>query len=411
MTIRRRIFFTNTVLICVGVFSLVFVNAIVIRFFSDELTNQEMQGETGIVREAELEELLEELDLDEINDQLSDTGYHVIVANDSDKEGKETFQNLRVTNAIASCIMTVILFIFATYLTSRLSKHILEPLNSLSQAARRIQNNDLTEPIQYKRNDEFAIVCESFDQMQAHLLKEQEISTNYERSRTNMIAGISHDLRTPLTSIKGYLKGVIDGVANTPEKQQQYISVSYRKTLDMETLLQKLFYLSTMETGNCPMYFQKSDFVAFVKRFVEYRKEENEEDIKFILECPAHPCDVNFDKEQMNRVLENLMENAVKYGRIEGQVLVIKIDIREENGYTILEFTDNGPGISEKELPFIFERFWRSDAARESSSVKGNGLGLSIIKHIVKMHNGRVYATSLEGLTVGITIPTSVKKG
>ncbi len=403
MTIRRRIFLTNTLLICAALLSLMFVNTIVIRLFSDTPSSQPVQGEMGIE--------LESIDLEEINDQLNDTGYHVIVVDNEYRESQENFQNLRVANTVVSAITIVILFIFALYITSKLSKHILEPLNSLSEAARRIQNNDLTESIQYNRNDEFAIVCESFDQMQAHLLKEQEISTNYERSRTNMIAGISHDLRTPLTSIKGYLKGVIDGVANTPEKQLQYISIAYRKSTDMEVLLQKLFYLSTMETGNLSMYFQKADLVEFVKRFVEYKREENEENIQFTLEYPAHPCYVSFDKEQMSRVLENLMENAVKYGQVEGRKLVIRIDIREDTGDIILEFADNGPGMLKEEVPFIFERFWRSDIARDSSSVKGNGLGLSIIKHIIKMHKGSVYATSFEGLTVGIRIPMLTEKG
>ena len=147
-------------------------------------------------------------------------------------------------------------------------KHIMRPVNALADAARRIEAGDYTRPVGYGGQDEFTAVCAAFEQMQRHLLEEREKNAAYERARTDLVAGISHDLRTPLTSVQGYLKGLRDGVASTEEKRAQYVDIAYRKACDMEVLLQRLFDFSRMETGSLPISPVRADLGEFVRDYI-----------------------------------------------------------------------------------------------------------------------------------------------
>ena len=193
-------------------------------------------------------------------------------------------------------------------------KKLLQPVNALTQAAGRVEEGDFTQAIDYRGRDEFAPVCAAFNRMQEHLLEEQEKNAAYERARTDLVAGISHDLRTPLTSVKGYIKGLRDGVAQTPERQQQYLDIAYRKACDMDVLLQRLFYFSRMETGNLPLFPEPADLGQFASRFAAEAGPELEQaggGIELSVSPGPHPALI--DPEQMYRVLNNLKDNAQRY--------------------------------------------------------------------------------------------------
>lgn len=147
-----------------------------------------------------------------------------------------------------------VIWLFSVVFARYQLRQIMRPVNALTAGAKRVEQGDLSTPVAYQGRDEFTSVCAAFDQMQRHLLEEREKNAAYERARTDLVAGISHDLRTPLTSVKGYIKGMRDGVANTPEKQERYLDIAYRKSCDMERLLQRLLYFSRLETGNLPMF-------------------------------------------------------------------------------------------------------------------------------------------------------------
>ena len=168
---------------------------------------------------------------------------------------------------ISGAVAIVIIVLFSLLFTSRQVKKLLEPVNALAQAARRVEEGDFSQTVDYGGRNEFSAVCAAFNHMQEHLLAEQEKTAAYERARTDLVAGISHDLRTPLTSVKGYIKGLRDGVAQTPEKQARYLDVAYQKACEMDVLLQRLFYFSKLETGNLPMFLQPCDLGDFVRRF------------------------------------------------------------------------------------------------------------------------------------------------
>ena len=240
--------------------------------------------------------------------------------------------------------------------------------------------------------------------MQQHLLQEREKNARYEQARTDLVAGISHDLRTPLTSVKGYLKGMRDGVANTPEKQARYLEIAYRKAGEMERLLQRLFYFSKLETGSLPMLLAQADLGEFVGRFAHEAGEELAQTGGQVrLTCAPGPHSVRIDSEQMLRVLANLKENALRYSGADPLVLTLKVWRQRDREY--LRFADNGRGVSEDQLSHLFEQFWRGDQARSSRSGEGSGLGLYIVRYIVEAHGGSVEARSEQGLVIEISLP------
>lgn len=299
--------------------------------------------------------------------------------------------------------ITVILLLSQLF-TRKMVWSILRPLNALADGAKRIEKGDLTKPVVYAGKDEFASVCTAFNHMQEHLLKEREKTAAYERARTDLLTGISHDIRTPLTSVKGYIKGLRDGVANTPEKREQYLAIAYEKACEIDSLLEKLFYFSNLETGNLPLSLNREDLGDFAHRFAEsIRAELACKNIKLTVDSTAVPHPVKLDAEQMRRVLFNLTENAIKYASVEP--LILHISVWREGGMEHLLFADNGQGVPEEHLAVMFERFWRGDEARCLKSGEGSGLGLYIVKCIVEAHGGIVTAQNNQGLQIRISLP------
>ena len=283
-------------------------------------------------------------------------------------------------------------------------KHILRPVNALTDAARRIESGDYSHPVDYKGQDEFTAVCAAFEHMQQHLLREREKNAAYERARTDLVAGISHDLRTPLTSVKGYIKGLRDGVANTPVKQKQYLDIAYRKACDMDVLLQRLFYFSKLETGNLPLFPVHADLGEFVRGFVRDTAGELEQrGGKFLIKGAPAPHPVRIDTEQMYRVLSNLTDNAIRYTGTEA--LVLTLTLWRERDMEHLRFADNGCGVPEAHLPHLFEQFWRGDQSRGGQAGEGSGLGLYIVKYIIEAHGGTISARNDGGLVFEIALP------
>ncbi|PAD37119.1 HAMP domain-containing sensor histidine kinase [Terribacillus saccharophilus] len=316
------------------------------------------------------------------------------------------FEKFLIIFLLVGLASIAVLILISQLLTKRLVKHIMTPIHQLTESAKRIEEGDLSTPIIYTGNDEFEIVCASFNQMQFHLKEEQDKNATYEKARTDMITGISHDLRTPLTSVKGYIKGLQDGIANTAEKQAQYLSIAYKKASDMDVLLQRLFYFSKLETGNLPFFPVETDLGKFAQKFVldiqDDLKHKNAS-IRVEISDGIHP--VRIDKEQIRQVLANLVENALKYARVEPLELSLKVS--RENEYQVLNFADNGNGVSPEKLPHLFEQFYRGDESRNSKNSDGNGLGLYIVKYIIEAQGGTVIAENNQGLKFTMTLPSA----
>lgn len=304
---------------------------------------------------------------------------------------------------IGIAAMAIILLISQVF-TNWLIKRIMRPVNALTAGANRIVQGNLSEPVVYKGKDELAAVISTFNQMQAYLLEERKRNASFEKARTDMIAGISHDLRTPLTSVKGYIKGLRDGVASTPEKQEQYLSIAYNKAGEMDALLQKLFYFSKLETGNLPLTLNREDLGQFVRRYVALNQAElSQRTVKIDVERAELGHFVCIDGEQMNRVLTNLIDNSIKYARAE--TLELKLAVWGEKENVHLSVSDNGQGVPEEQLANLFVQFWRGDESRGNRDGGGSGLGLNIVKHIIEAHGGTVSARNENGLVVDVILP------
>ena len=299
----------------------------------------------------------------------------------------------------------VVVLLLNTLFTRYQVRKLLQPVDALTRAAERVEAGDFTQAIDYRGEDEFSAVCAAFNRMQEHLSEEQRKNASYERARTDLVAGISHDLRTPLTSVKGYIKGLRDGVAQTPERQRQYLEVAYRKACDMDVLLQRLFYFSRLETGNLPLFREEADLGDLVSRFAaEAGPELEQAGGEITLELSPGPHPASFDPEQMYRVLSNLKDNALHYSGADRPVISLTVERRGER--TRLRFADNGRGVPEEDLPHLFDQFWRADQARSARNGEGSGLGLYIVKYIVEAHGGTIAARNENGLVFEISLPS-----
>ncbi len=282
------------------------------------------------------------------------------------------------------------------------SKKITVPLSELSKAAKKIGEGDLTSEINYVSNDEFGEVCQAFNQMRQRLLEEQEKTRKLEQARTEMIADISHDLKTPLTSVKGYIKGIQDGIANTDEKRQRYLETAYKRASDMDILLERLFYVSKVESGTLPVQKEFIDFAKVIEDYVFIATPElSTINAEIYTEISEKPCMLHLDYGQIQRVLSNFIENSVKYSNAEN--LKIKIELSHDANFATLIYSDNGIGVSDEQLPFLFERFWRGDKTRNEK--EGSGLGLYICEYIINSHGGTIEASNQDGLKFTIKLP------
>ncbi|CZQ86384.1 Hypothetical protein Tpal_765 [Trichococcus palustris] len=308
---------------------------------------------------------------------------------------------------VVAAILAIILF--SMFLSQLMTRQIMAPIQRLADGAKRIQTGNFDEEITGVEEEELKDVCDSFNSMQVQLKATLEQNKKYEKARTDMISGISHDLRTPLTSVKGYIKGLQDGVANTPEKRAKYLEVAYRKACEMDILLQKLFFFSKMETGNMPLHFVETDLAAYLKGFVDafnIEKEETHAEIEW--ESSGRNHLVQVDSEQMHRVLTNIVENSIKYRRKDRSQ--IRFSLTSQADEEVLIIQDDGDGVPAEKLNQLFEQFYRVDEARNTKK-EGNGLGLYIVKYIVEQHGGSVKAENHDGLRITITLPRVKREG
>lgn len=302
--------------------------------------------------------------------------------------------------------MVLLIVLLGAILTKRLSKHILLPLYELQKATNEIKEGNLHFPMEAKTADEFGQVCQNFEAMRLQLIESDEMQKRYEENRKELIAGISHDLSTPLTSIQGYVNGLIDGIANTEEKQLHYLQIIQDKTKNMNTLVESLFLLSKLDLNEEPFHDELIQLSTFMEDWFHACKAKyQEQGLLLSYHChSAEPIAIIFDRIHFIRVLDNLCQNSIKYRK--NALVHMQVHLTKEKTTCILRFQDDGCGIQKEEAKRLFDRFYRSDPAR-SSKVKGNGLGLSITKHIIEHMHGKVWAESVQegGLCITIQLP------
>jgi integral membrane sensor signal transduction histidine kinase len=310
--------------------------------------------------------------------------------------------------AIAAVVAVVAIIITNGLLVILMLKSIMEPMTILQTATHELRDGNLDYKVPYSSKNEIGQVCADFEEMRQRLKESVEQQQKYEENRMQLIAGISHDLGTPLTTIKGYASGILDGIADTDEKKMRYVGVIYDTAQGMDTLVSELSMLSKLSLDKVPFYFEKIKAKDFFEEYTAYVADTlGAADIEFIynFECDEDR-EINIDPAQFRRVLNNLIDNSRKYGAEDGTAKIMLSVRNGENGHTEISIEDNGQGVPADERDKIFETFYRGDKARTGHK-NGSGLGLAITKQITDRHGASIRAdeSELGGLKVIIDLP------
>ena len=293
-------------------------------------------------------------------------------------------------------VIIVILIFCSSLFSIWIYRGISVPLKKLRVATNNIKEGNLDFTLDVEMGSEIGELCGDFEDMRKRLRESAEEKVQYDTDNKELISNISHDLKTPITAIKGYAEGIMDGVADTPEKMDKYIRTIYNKSNDMERLINELMFYSKIDTNRIPYTFNKINVAEYFSDCVEeIRMELESKNFKLqYFNYVDEDVVIIADAEQLKRVVNNIVSNALKYNdKPQG---IMNMRIKDVGDFIQVEMEDNGQGIAVKSLPYIFDRFYRSDTSRNSTK-GGSGIGLSIVKKIIEDHGGQIWANSKEG--------------
>lgn len=326
------------------------------------------------------------------SDTVQESAYDITIA---DTGSSQTSIQIMTKDLFFTAL--VILIFTSVSIGLWIYRSVAAPLVKLRKATQNIKEGNLDFVLEVDGTDEFAELCRDFEEMRRRLKESAEEKVLLDKENKELISNISHDLKTPITAVKGYVEGIMDGVADTQEKMDRYVRTIYNKTNEMDHLINELTFYSKIDTNRIPYTFSKlnvddyfSDCAEEVGLELEtrgiqlYYANYVEKDVLVIA-----------DGEQIRRVIHNIISNAIKY--MDKPKGVIQIRVKDVGDFIQVEIEDNGKGIASKDLTYIFDRFYRTDVSRNSSK-GGSGIGLSIVRKILEDHGGKVWATSREGI-------------
>lgn len=291
----------------------------------------------------------------------------------------------------------MILVITGLSVGSWIYRSVAGPLVKVKKATHNIKAGNLDFVLDVEGTDEFSELCKDFEDMRKRLKESAEERVVLDKENKELISNISHDLKTPMTAIKGYVEGIMDGIADTPEKMERYIRTIYNKTNEMDHLINELTFYSKIDTNRIPYTFSKLNVEDYFNDCAEELSVEMEtRNIELVYaNYVDNKVQIIADGEQIRRVIHNIISNSIKY--MDKKKGIIQIRVKDVGDFIQIEIEDNGKGIAAKDLTNIFDRFYRTDVSRNSSK-GGSGIGLSIVKKIMEDHGGKVWATSREGI-------------
>ena len=296
--------------------------------------------------------------------------------------------------------IVIILLVTSILLTTWIGRSIFKPISELNVAMQHIKdgNFDYMLPTDVKEKGELGAMYRNYEDMRLRLKESADEKIEREKQNKELISNISHDLKTPITAIKGYSQGLLEGVADNPEKQMKYIRIINSKANDMNNLINELTLYSSIDNNRIPYNFVKLNVAEYFGDCIEEIGADLEsKQIKLNYSNLTGPdTQIVADPEQIKRVINNIVSNSVKYMQRGDGKEQIDIRILDEVDSIRIELEDNGKGIAQKDIPNIFDRFYRTDASRNSKQ-GGSGIGLSIVKKIIEDHGGYIWATSHEG--------------
>ena len=275
-------------------------------------------------------------------------------------------------------------------------KDMIRPIKELGIAMHNISEGNFEYQMSNKYSGEVGTLYENYEDMRLRLKESTHDGIENERKNKELVSNISHDLKTPITAIKGYIEGIMDGVADTPEKMDKYIKTIYSKANDMDRLINELTLYSGIASNRVPYNFRRISVSEYFNDCIdEIGLDLESKNIELNFDSLVGPETVIIaDPEQLSKVINNIVSNSIKYmDKTKG---IIDIRILDQIDSVSIEIEDNGKGINQKDIPKVFERFYRTDSSRNSMQ-GGSGIGLSIVKKIIEDHGGYIWATSKEG--------------
>ena len=308
------------------------------------------------------------------------------------EDGLKSFLILVAVMCFVMLALLVLSIVFTNrFLTRFMFRRVEEPLELLTDGVSHVSEGRLDYTIQYDRTDEFKPVCDAFNDMVRRLLVSAEQSAVEEQSRRELFAGISHDLRSPLTSVHAYTEALLDGVAKTPEDTRRYLNKIRLHEAEIEHMVEALFLYTKMELKDYPVHLQTLDLRQELERICE----ENPSDAHLIIDLSGvMPLSVTADPFLLERIVLNLLDNSRKYRR--GETAHVRIPATPEDVGILLSVADDGIGVAEELLPRLLDPFYRTDPARNNPA-GGSGLGLAIVREAVSHLGGKVWAENVPG--------------
>ncbi|EHQ90663.1 HAMP domain-containing sensor histidine kinase [Desulfosporosinus youngiae] len=291
----------------------------------------------------------------------------------------------------------------------RLEKKVFKPIEQLKNGFTEIGQGNYNVSIQPEVQNEFAQLIHSFNEMALKLQESERINQEYEENRKNLVANISHDLKTPITSIQGYLEMIMEGYVTQPEQLNPYLKTIYSNTVYMNKLIDDLFLFSKLDMDKLNMNYEILNIQAYLEDLaIELKFEFEEKQLEFSYRDQTdQDYPVRIDGKRVYQAIRNIVDNAVKYGS--EQDLKVVMELSEQEEYVCINIADNGPGIPADRLPHIFDRFYRIDLERSKDFVS-TGLGLAIAKELIEAQGGKIAVVSISGEGSRFTIKLPVQK-
>ena len=414
MMIKRRLFLSNILMIALPVVLTITMFLTVASIYwgiTGTQKNRFTENRVTYVYDNKAAGILDSGEFTQITDKAavyrSDTrGYVIVFPGDTNMpQASNPYADNLAMFLFNFLMLIAVVYLINWILTHYIFRSIMTPINILVDGVHQIRDGNLTYRIQYNRKDEFSAICSDFNEMADKLLDMVNARQRDETNRRELIAGISHDLCTPLTSIKTYVEGIELGLASTPQRFTHYLDTIKSKTKDLEHIINQLFLFSKIDVGEFPMQMEKIDIGGLLSSYIQVVSEEyKQRSLQINLLENTQGVMACVDSVQLRNVLSNVLDNAVKYGDKEQGVM--DISCRAANGRLTITLSDNGPGVPSDKWEKLFLVFYRGDEARTNTS-KGSGLGLAISAKIMERFNGVIQAGNSPrgGLTISLTLP------
>lgn len=288
----------------------------------------------------------------------------------------------------------------------RFERRTIKPMIKIKKGLDEVAKGNYKVKVEYVMPNDLAIVIDSFNEMTAKLYESENIQTEYEENRKALIANISHDLKTPITAIQGYVEALLENSLSSAENRSKYLRIIHNNTVYVNRLIDDLFLFAKLDMQKLDFQYQCTSIRAFMDDLMEeYRFDFSERNIEFhYRNNMAEDVQVELDSKRFHQAINNILNNAIQHGPAEG--LAIAVTLYKENDFVCIAVKDNGTGISAEKLPFIFDRFYRIHSERPKEIV-GTGLGLAIAKELIEVHRGKISVSSIvnQGSCFSILLP------